>query len=147
MTAYYCTETDIVGRLSFLGLLNCIDVPGDGVLSADDRAEMLAPAVAYASNLVDTYLAQQIPIATARGSGNQWLKDRATDIAVARVIGSRGREIPENVKADQDRSISLLQEIRTGQYQIPGFPYPAPANSRYMNRAPKVANLGEVGRT
>ncbi len=145
-TVYYCSESDIVSRLSYLGLLNCLDVPGDGVLSADDKAEMLVPVIAYASNLVDTYVAQQMPIESARGAQNAWLRDRAIDIAAARVIGTRGRELPENVKGDRDQAITLLEQIRTGQLLIPGFPYPAPANTRYMNRAPKVANPGEVGR-
>jgi hypothetical protein len=144
-TVYYCSENDVTSRLSYLGLLNCLDVPGDGVLSADDKAEMLTPAIAYASNIVDTYVAQQMPVATARGAQNEWLRDRAVDVAVARVVGTRGRELPDNVKADQERALSMLSDVRMGKILIPAFPYPAPANTRHLNQAPKVANLGQVG--
>ncbi len=139
----YLTITDLTNRLTDAGVKYVADRDRDGEVSPTEAAAYLTSAIVYAGNIVDGYLAEQLPNGTARGSGNPWLLDRAVDIAAWRAAGHGGRSVPKTLCEAKDLALQQLQKIREGE-RIPGYKYPGPANAWFPSKTPKVSNFSEL---
>ena len=137
----YCSTDDLHNRLTQVGLNYVADRDGDGEMSDVEEGDFITPAIQYAGNIIDGYLAGQVEVGAARGSGNAWLRDRAIDIAVYQAAICGGGQATKSIEDLKDFSLSQLQRVTEGM-RIPGYAYPSPVNSAYVNHAPKVANFG-----
>lgn len=138
--ANYCSQSDLTGRLTDAGVKWVADRNRDGTADSGEKAAYLDSAIEYAGNIVDGYLCHQVPVGTARGQGNAWLRDRTVDIAAWRAAGHGGRNVPDSLIEAKELALDQLQKIKDGD-RIPGFAYPAPINSVAVNHTPKVANV------
>lgn len=121
----YCSAEDVRKRLTSAGYKFCADLDRSGSVNATEEADTITPAIQYAGNLIDAcVLAAGCEIATARGAANQWLRDRAIDIAAYRVSTTGGRGIIQVLKDDYDDSVSLLRSTK----KIPGLEFNYPFN-------------------
>lgn len=139
--AEYCTTTDITNRLTQIGLLNVADRNNDKVVDPTEEAAYVTPAIEYGGNVIDGYLCGQLVPDAARGAANPWLRDRCIDIAVMQLCMIGGRDAPKSVSSARDFTMDLLKRVMDGA-RIPGYPYPGPANARFIHHGPKVANFG-----
>lgn len=138
----YCSETDVQLRLTEAGVKNLVDRNRDGVVSPAEAANAIATAVTWAGTEIDAALTELMPVATARGSSNDWLRQRAIDLAAFRACSLGGRSVPDSLQSDSERSLVLLEEVRTGARMIPGLTYQLPYDSPASTmRAPRVVNV------
>jgi phage gp36-like protein len=138
----YCSTSDIQQRLTEAGVKNLADRNRDGSLSGTETTSSLTTAIGWAGTEIDAALTELMPISTARGAANDWLKQRAVDLASFRACSQGGRSVPESLRLDYERSLQLLEEVRTGSRMIPGLTYQLPYDSPASTmRAPRVTNV------
>lgn len=135
----YCSSGDVQKRLTTAGYKFCADGDYDGSVSTGETEDTIAPAIRYAGNLVDAcVLKAGCEIPEARGAANEWLRDRAIDIAAYRVSTTGGRGIIQILKDDYDAAIALLKSTT----KIPGlefnYPFNRPERSSHF---PSAINL------
>jgi len=121
----YCSTTDVQNRLTAAGFKFCADLDNSGSVNTAEEAATITPAIQYAGNLIDVcVLAAGCEISVARGAGNQWLRDRAIDLAAYRVSTTGGRGIIQCLKDDYDDAVALLRSTK----KIPGLEFDYPFN-------------------
>lgn len=138
--AEYCTFTDVENRLTAQGILYVADRDNSGSASGTEETKYITPSIQYAGNLIDGYLAKQFGGDLPRGDGNQWLRDRAIDIAAAQCVLVGGGKIPEDMAAAMKLSIEMLKQVASGDMRVPGLEYPSPINAKWITRTPAIAN-------
>lgn len=139
--AEYCTAQDVQNRLTESGLIYAADRDGDGAVSPGEMTAHVTSAIQYAGNLIDAAIASYLLPANARGQGNSWLRDRCVDIACARVTSNGGDEVPERIGTDAEKSMDMLDEVRSGDLHVPGLTIPPPYNSDRRTRGlPRAVN-------
>lgn len=133
----YCSEEDVRKRLTSAGYKFCADLDRSGSLSAAETADTITPAIQYAGNLADAcVLRAGCLIPDARGSGNQWLRDRAIDIAAYRVSTTGGRGVIISLKDDYDAAAKMLATTT----KIPGLQFNYPIHQATSARVPMALN-------
>jgi len=138
--AEYCTFTDVENRLTSQGVLYVADRDNTGTASGEEQTKYITPSIQYAGNLIDGYLAKQFGMNLPRDGANQWLRDRAIDIAAAKAAEVGGGKMTESMKDSMQYSISLLVQVADGGLRVPGLAYPTPANAPWITRTPHVVN-------
>lgn len=119
----YCTDTDVQNRLTSYGLTYLVDRDTVDGYRGGTEVEYIEAAVHYADSIVDTAVApHRISIAT-RVTDNDWLRDRAVDIAAYRVFSLAGRDIPEPISEAYATSMQMLERAREGDLEIPNLEY------------------------
>ena len=139
MSNYITDPEDLKKFLTERGWNFLGDQDDDGEVDSDEQALLVTSAIEYASNLVDSYICEQINPTTARASGNSWLYDRCMDIAVWRLSCTGGREAPQSAVDALNLTKQLLEAVRDGAI-IPGYVYPSPVNARWRIRSPIISN-------
>lgn len=111
----YCSETDVEGRLSALGVDFRLD---DG---ADDPAKsaLLLYCREYAASRINFYCLQKYTVEAL--AANDWVRDRAIDISAWVLCARRANSIPKSVQLLYDEALDELKMVAAGQ-QIPGAP-------------------------
>ncbi len=120
----YCTATDVQNRLTANGYLNLGDRDGDGVVNADEVTAYITSAIEWAGSEIDYALINHHPpyeLATARSSGNVFLRSRAVDFAAWQVATNGGRDVPDSFQAAYDRAVEMLDGIRERGEEVPGL--------------------------
>lgn len=143
MSTYYCLLSEVDGWLSQHGYDFALDQDNDGTVETDEQSTYGTAAIVYASNLIDGYIQKQVDPEEARAqavASHTWLKDRCIDIAVYRMAGIGGRDIPESIQTAFENTIALLEAVRDGE-QIPGYVYPGVVNATRLTKRPIVSNL------
>lgn len=138
--AEYCTFTDVENRLTAQGVLYVADRDNTGTASSEEQTKYITPSIQYAGNLIDGYLAKQFGNNLPRDGANQWLRDRAIDIASAKATEVGGGQMTPSLKESMQYSISLLVQVADGQLRVPGLAYPTPSNAPWITRTPQVVN-------
>lgn len=134
----YCNSEDVRKRLSTAGYKFAADRDRSGVVSTTEIADTITPAIEYAGNLIDAcVLRVGCQPAAARGSGNQWLRDRAIDLAAYRVSTTGGRGIIQTLKDDADAAMSMIQRTQV----VPGLQYQYPQSAPQSARFPRAINV------
>ena len=136
----YALLSELDGWLSQIGYDDLLDADMDGTVKSDEQTTYGSAALNYACSLIDGAICNQLDIMVARSSGNIWLKDRCIDIAVWRLFGYGGRDIPASVQMAYDHSLQLLEGVKDGD-RIPGYVYPTPIDARMVQRSPRVVNI------
>lgn len=136
----YALLSDLTGWLSQVGYDDLLDADVDGTVDADEQTTYGSASLNYASSLIDGAICNQLNVMTARESGNIWLKHRCIDIAVWRLFGIGGRDIPAVVQMAYEHALELLEGIKNGD-RIPGYDYPTPIDADQVNRRPRVVNI------
>lgn len=136
----YALLSELDGWLSQVGYDDLLDADMDGTVDSGEQATYGSAALNYASSLIDGAICEQINVMTARASGNIWLKDRCIDIAVWRLFGIGGRDIPAVVQMSYEHSLQLLEGVKNGD-RIPGYDYPTPIDADQVQRRPRVVNI------
>lgn len=111
MTLPYCTENDIINRLSLDGVTYRID---------DAPPVSLGDVIIDASSQVDEYLfAQYDP---NQLTGSDWARERAADIATFLLCERRGNPVPPGIAAKFERTMDKLERVRLGIICVPNLP-------------------------
>ncbi len=120
----YASLEELKLRVSRHGYKWAADVDdGDGfVPEGSPEQNYPEEALEYANTLIDEALVSQNLDITPRQS-NDWCKDRAIDIAAARIFSLGGRNIPAPLQAAFDLALDKLMEVRAGTLRIPGMDY------------------------
>ena len=87
----YCSRQDIVDRLGATGLVYVADDDGDQSVSNDEEEKAIEPALASAESEIDAALLPYVTLPIIRPS--EWLRHRAIDLAVERVIERKGQTL------------------------------------------------------
>ena len=120
----YCTETDVRNRLTANGYLNLGDRDGDGSVDAGEIAAYITSAIEWAGSEIDYALINHQPpyvLATARSSGNVFLRSRAVDLAAWQVASHGGRDVPDPFQSAYERAADMLDGIREKGAEVPGL--------------------------
>ncbi len=139
-TTRYALLAELTGWLSINGYNDLLDVDLDGTVESDEQTTYGSAALNYACGLIDFAIGQQVRPEVAREAENIWLKDRCIDIAVWRLMGYGGRDVPDSVKVAYELTMKLLDEVKDGA-KIPGYTYPAPRNADRVERNVRVVNV------
>lgn len=115
------------------------DTDRDGEVETAETTLQIDTALAYADAIIDGFLCERMDTDDAKSQKPRWLHDRCVDIAVWRMAGQGGRDIPESIQRAYDNAIAMLEEVRGGR-QIPGLTYASPVNAPYRVRLPVVQN-------
>ena len=111
MTTAYCSQNDIINRLSADGVTYRID---------DVPPTDLGDVIVDACSQIDEYLfAQYDPIKLAT---NDWVRERAADIAAFLLCERRGNPVPPGIAAKFDRTTEKLERVRLGITCVPNLP-------------------------
>ena len=136
----YCTQQDLIDRLSATGLVYVADDDGDQAVSGGEEGTALDAALASADAEIDAALLAfvTLPIAGA----NEWLRHRAVDLAVERAIERKGQTVPTSLMEAARRSRQWLEMIRTGAMRVPGLEYTSDASTDGVHSfgRPRVIN-------
>jgi phage gp36-like protein len=123
----YCTNADVVARLSGSGILYLVDEDNDGIL---DPAEdlLITAAINDASVEIDEALTPWFDN-PSQCSGNPWLNVRCVDLACERLCGRKGQTPPETISARAQYArerLDLVRRSRNAQdgLRVPGLVYP-----------------------
>lgn len=111
----YCTQTDVEGRLSALGVDLRLDDASDGAA----QTALMLYVREYAASRINFYCLQKYTVAVL--AANDWVRDRAIDIATWILCARRANSIPKSVQMVYDEAIEELKLVAAGQ-QIPGAP-------------------------
>lgn len=117
----YCSPTDLQNRLTAEGYDNVVDRNQDGDISGAEVANSVTSSIAWAGGLIDAYLCDRFDIASARSSGNTFLRDRCIDLAACRLATQGGRDAPTAFLQDQQRTLEILRRIRDAGDPVPGL--------------------------
>jgi hypothetical protein len=120
----YCTETDVRNRLTANGYLNLGDRDGDGIVNSGEVSAYVTSAIEWAGAEIDYALINHEPpyeLATARSSGNVFLRSRAVDLATWQVSTHGGRDVPDAFQTSYDRAAEMLDGIRERGDEVPGL--------------------------
>ena len=122
----YCEVQDVRDRVSDQGVLYVGDDDGDGSLESADDA-LIQAAIDAASSDIDMYLAGVF--ADPRTLvGNEWLSVCCVDLATARCVQRKRREL--KVFADvAEKKRELLADVAARKLRIPGVIYPGDGTS------------------
>jgi len=144
MTTRYALLSELDSWISQSGYDFLLDEDADGTVESDEQSTYGSTSLDYASNLIDGYICEQVDINAARAqvaaATSHWLKDRCIDIAVWRIAGIGGRDIPDAIQQAYDNTIVMLEGVKGGN-QIPGYNYGGLVNAPYLQKRPVVANL------
>lgn len=118
----YCSEQDIIDRLSATGIRYPLDDDNDATYEAADTALVVA-IIAEIDAEIDAYI-QGLFASTVPLQGNVWLKVRSVDLACERLCQRKGQAAPASIVACAERSLELLDKVRTRELRIPNAVYP-----------------------
>lgn len=119
----WATVDDLESRLTEYGLIWHVDVDTvNDVASAGELNSYAVPSLQYADSVVDAAVAKFIASIASRPA-NDWLKDRAIDIAAYRVFSLGGRSVPMSIEESYKLSLDWLELAREGDLIIPGLNY------------------------
>ncbi len=136
----YVELTELMGWLSINGYNDLLDVDLDGIVENNEQSTYGSQALNYACSLIDFAICGQVKPEMARTTGNIWLKDRCIDLAVWRLMGYGGRDIPVSVQQAYEHTLQMLAQVKDGD-KIPGYTYPTPINSEKVQRGARVVNV------
>ena len=142
----YATTADVTSRVGDVGWLQLVDLDGDGT---EDAAETTAAEneIEAANNILDGHLQQDMDPDTARGSGNDWLRDRCVDVAVYRIATMGGRDASDGIHESKNDAMAMLAEVRRQKMKVPRLDYPGTKDdTRHVRGTPRAINVG-TGRT
>lgn len=138
--ADYCSIQNIKDRLTEAGYKYVGARNGNGTVTTAEQLSYIQSGISYAGNLIDEAVHAFIIPASARGSGNQWLQDRAVDIAIWYATSIGGRKPPETFVDAYKDALERLEKVKGGD-RVPGLIYPPPPFSRGRSaRFPRVVN-------
>lgn len=117
------TIDDLESRLTEYGIVWHVDVDTvDDSASSGELNNYAVPALQYADSVVDAAVAKFIDSINSRPSNN-WLRDRAIDIAAYRVFSLGGRSVPLSIEESYKLSLQWLDLVREGDLIVPGLTY------------------------
>jgi len=119
----YCTEQNIIDRLSLAGLMYLLDDDADESYESAD-SDIVAEAINDASDEIDVYVARWFENPRTTLSGNSWLKGRCVDIACERLCERKGQNVPASLLSAVGRTREWLAAVATGDLRIPQAVYP-----------------------
>lgn len=126
----FVSRAEIRDRLSAVGYRWAADRSGDGAVGEAEAAAVFDPAIAYANNLIASAIAGLVDDPTApEVAAVAWLRDRGLDIAAYRSTTQGGKKVPGVLKADFDRALEMLAEVRRGELAVPGIATTGPQAS------------------
>ena len=136
----YCTEQDIIDRLSAVGLLYPLDDDGDASYESADSA-IVANVIEEVTAEIDAYI-QGLFADTLALHGNVWLKVRAVDLACERICQRKGSNPPDSIVYSAEKAMESLEKVRVRELRIPNATYPYDAMDSTKRRAgyPRVFN-------
>lgn len=123
----YCTNADVIARLSQAGILYMVDDDNDGILDAAEEV-FITSAVSDASTEIDEALAPWFDDPRAC-SGNAWLNVKCVDLACERVCGRKAQTPPSHVTEAARIAREKLDLVRRSRsapdgLRVPGLVYP-----------------------
>ena len=145
MMAGYCTEADIITRLSTGSLLYLLDDDNDGSYESADTA-IVDQFIEDASGDIDICLQTSFPTPRLL-IGNWWLKRAAVDLVSQRLFERKGNGVPTSIMDAADRIREQLDAIRDRRLRVPGATYPMDGftNERRALGLPHITNPGSRG--
>ena len=117
----YCTPSDLQNRLTSVGYDNVVDRDQDGDITSEEVASSVTSSISWAGGLIDACLCERFNTASARTSGNSFLRDRCIDLAACRLATQGGRDAPAAFLQDQQRALAMLERIRDAGDPVPGL--------------------------
>jgi phage gp36-like protein len=119
----YCTQSDLVNRLSADGIAYRTD---------DVPPAALGDVLAEAATVIDEHC--RLAYDPASLAQSDWVQQRATDIAAFMLCQRRGNPVPPGVAQKYERTLERLELVRKGQLAIPDAP-------GRRNQVPVMSNL------
>ena len=143
-TTQYCVRQDIIDRLSQTGILHVSDDDAKETVGETELRRSVDPAISAAAGEIDAALIPwiEVPLSQNEDDLNQWLRDRAIDLASEYIAARKGGKVPESFGKAAERSREWLKEAREGKLRVPGLVYPTDAfdlQLRVMGK-PRVMN-------
>jgi len=117
----YCSRQDIIDRLSAGGVIYVTDDEGDDGDPSPDELAFIDQAIAACDAEVDAALLPFVSLPI--GTTNEWLRHRAVDLAVERVIERKGQSVPTSLMEAAKRTRQWLDLVRKGEMRVPGLAY------------------------
>lgn len=135
----YCTQQDLVDRLSAVGLAYLADDDDDGEVSGSDEERLLDAVISAADAEIDLALAPHVELPVA---SNDWLRDRAVDLASERLAERKGHAVPTGLWTAAARSRRWLDAARRGELRVPGLVYATDGDEEWKHAVgqPRVVN-------
>lgn len=124
----YCSQSDVINRLSEDGLRYLIDRDQDGLVSEDEKTRFLDVAIERAGLTIDTQIQHLMKPSFARAAANTYLKHICVDLAVGQLARLAGGEPAISVIVSENEAKKKLERIRFRQDIIPGLAYPMPGS-------------------
>ncbi|MFH5805428.1 phage protein Gp36 family protein [Alienimonas sp. DA493] len=144
-TPVYAARSDVQKRLSASGYKWISDRDRSGTVSEDELAEVIDPALGYASSRIDYYVSHLATPEVAREAGSGLLRDLATDIAAYRVVTQGGRGGYDQLKDPHDEALAFLRVLHDEEKPIPGLPDAVnpigPEDARPRSRGVQTLNM------
>ncbi len=122
----YCSQSDVINRLSEDGLRYLIDRDQDGLVSEDEKTRFLDVAIERAGLTIDTQIQHLMRPNFARAAANDYLKHICVDLAVGQIARLAGGEPAISVIVSENEAKKKLERIRYRTDVIPGLVYPLP---------------------
>lgn len=118
----FCSEQDIIDRLTTTGIIYSHDDDGDMSYEAADTA-LIEDTIAQIDEDIKVYLS---PSFTTPSSlmGNVWLKSKAVDLVCERVCERKGLTAPQSIKENAERARAWLERVMGREVRVPGATYP-----------------------
>lgn len=135
----YCTRQDLVDRLSAVGLAYLADDDDDGEVSGSEEERLLDAVIAAADAEIDLALWPHVDLPI---ESNDWVRDRAVDLASERLAERKGHAVPAGLWTAAARSRRWLDAVRRGEFRVPGLVYTVDGDEegkRTLGR-PRVVN-------
>lgn len=135
----YCERRDLADRLSETGLVYVADDDASQTAGAAEWSAAVDQAIRAASSEIDAAI---LPHADPPSGVNEWLRQRAIDLAAEHLAERKGGQVPASLAGAALRARELLERVRLGTLRVPGLVY---RHDRERDRtrgagAPRVGN-------
>ena len=120
----FCTETDIVGRMTQSGYDQIVDRNQDGDVD-DDMGSVTDDAIQFAQSEIESALVGVFGLSYLRSlEGNTILRDIAVAISVERLSAIGSPDVGDRVYLDAKRARDKLSRLAQRAEYLPGVIYP-----------------------
>lgn len=139
----YCTNAQVMDRLSNTGLLFLVDDDDDDTYDSSE-SDHVDDVIEESCAEIDSFLSQKfdLPLSTSNASAD-WLRMASLNLVVERLFERKGGNIPSGIQIAAQRTRAYLERVREGTLRIPGMTYPEDEESIQERREfgfPLVSN-------
>ena len=139
-TNTYATDVQLEQHVTEGGWLHIADRNGNGSVSDAER-NAVRDAIESANNIIDASVETFMSADAARGSDNDWLRDRCLEISAYKAAILGGRDAPPSVADNYDDALRMLTRVARGEQKIPRLQYPN-TDTNSTTRTPRAVNPG-----